>query len=190
MFAALVFLPESPVWLKTKHQHEKAAASAKWLHLSGFEMADTRQMDKLPKSSPTTSEDQKLFSKKIFFSRPILQPLGIGMALLTFQQFSGIDAIIFFTVEIFRNAGVILSEEISHHQCSHHFFIAGSSLNSHDATIIVGFVQVLSNFCSLFFVDRYGRKPLLIISGIIMAASTGVMGAAFYLNSIGNTCCG
>jgi facilitated trehalose transporter len=105
MFGALVFLPESPVWLKTKHQHEKAAASAKWLHLSGFEMAEARQMDKLPNAAPTTADDQKLFSKKIFFSRAIMLPLGIGVALLTFQQFSGIDAIIFFTVEIFRNAG-------------------------------------------------------------------------------------
>lgn len=97
----------------------------------------------------------------------MLLPLAIGLALLSIQQLSGIDAVIFFTVEIFRSAG--------------------SSLDGHLATIIVGAVQVLSNFSALFVVDRAGRKPLLITSGVIMSIAMASMGAAFHLNSIGNT---
>lgn len=44
-------------------------------------------------------------AKAKFFTRPVLMPLGIGLSLLVLQQISGIDAIIFFTVEIFHASG-------------------------------------------------------------------------------------
>lgn len=49
------------------------------------------------------------------------------------------------------------------------------------ATILVGFVQLVSNIATLFVVDKVGRKPLLIISAILMCLSMGSMGSAFYL---------
>lgn len=61
----------------------------------------------------------------------------------------------------------------------------GSSINEHLATIIVGLVQLVSNIASLFVVDRAGRKPLLIGSGVLMCISTAAMGTAFYLNNHG-----
>lgn len=60
--------------------------------------------------------------------------------------------------------------------------IAGSTINEHLATIIVGGVQLVSNIASLFVVDKAGRKPLLIASAIIMCLSMASMGTAFYLN--------
>lgn len=93
-------------------------------------------------------------------------PLAVGLTLLMIQQFSGIDAIIFFTVDIFRQSG--------------------SSIDGNLATIMVGLVQLASNILSLFVVDRAGRKPLLIISGVIMCLSTASMGSAFYLAEMGN----
>lgn len=45
--------------------------------------------------------------KSIYLTRPIVMPLIIGLSLLVLQQISGIDAIIFFTVEIFRESGNI-----------------------------------------------------------------------------------
>lgn len=59
-------------------------------------------------------------------------------------------------------------------------------MNGYLASIIVGLVQLLSNISSLFIVDRFGRKPLLISSGFIMSVSMGAMGYAFHLHDIGN----
>ena len=98
--------------------------------------------------------------------REIILPLLIGLTLLCFQELTGIDVIVFNTVEIFHNAG--------------------SSLDSHWATIIVGLVQVLSNIVSMFIVDRAGRKPLLILSGIIVSLSMASMGFAYHLQSEGD----
>ncbi len=57
-------------------------------------------------------------------SRWVLQPLLISSALMLFQQFSGINAVIFYTVSIFAEAA--------------------SSVERNTATIIVGAVQLVS----------------------------------------------
>ncbi|XP_053685630.1 facilitated trehalose transporter Tret1-2 homolog [Sabethes cyaneus] len=171
LFIAVICCPQSPVWLKTKKRYEKAHHSAKWLHLQGFTFDPNAQdIQKAAVNGAMTERKERPHSRKALCRRVVLMPLGIGLALLSIQQLSGIDAVIFFTVEIFRSAG--------------------SSLDGHLATIIVGTVQVLSNFSALFVVDRAGRKPLLIISGVIMSLAMASMGAAFHLNSIGNTCFG
>lgn len=62
----------------------------------------------------------------------------------------------------------------------HSLSLSGSSVNHHLATIIVGLVQLISNILALFVVDRSGRKPLLIISAIVMSISMAGMGLSFY----------
>lgn len=69
---------------------------------------------------------------------------------------------------------------ITDHSHRHRIF-AGSSVNHHLATIIVGSVQLFSNILALFVVDKSGRKPLLIISAVVMSISMAGMGTAFYL---------
>lgn len=59
--------------------------------------------------------------------------------------------------------------------------VVGSSVNDNLATILVGLVQLMSNILALFVVDKAGRKPLLIISAVIMSISMAGMGTAFYL---------
>lgn len=59
--------------------------------------------------------------------------------------------------------------------------VSGSSVNDHLATILVGLVQLISNILALCVVDKAGRKPLLIVSAIVMSISMAGMGTAFYL---------
>lgn len=61
------------------------------------------------------------------------------------------------------------------------FGLAGSSINEHLATILVGFVQLIGNIAALFVVDKAGRKPLLILSAVLMSLSMASMGTAFHL---------
>lgn len=157
LFFATCMMPKSPAWLKTKNRFDEAKQSCDWLHLSGFNLEQ--------KTNEPPLKD-KFISYKALLSRACLMPFGIVLGLLIIQQVSGIDAVVFFTVEIFR--------------------ASGSTLNSYYATIIVGAVQLLSNFSALFVVDKAGRKPLLILSGIIMSLSMCSMGVAFYLKDSGN----
>ena len=64
----------------------------------------------------------------------VLKPLGISLAIMFFQQFTGINAMVFYTVNIFKSAG--------------------STLDSHYSTIIIGFVQLIATACSGFLVRK------------------------------------
>lgn len=87
------------------------------------------------------------------------------MMLMFFQQFSGINAVIFFTVDIFK--------------------MAGSSLNPSYCSIIVGVVQVLMTFVAAILVERAGRKILLIQSSAVMGLCLMVLGIYFNFKDAG-----
>ena len=80
-----------------------------------------------------------------------------------FHNFStgGINAVIFFTVDIFK--------------------ASGSNIDPNLASIIVGSVQVVSVIISTLLVDRVGRKVLMFLSETGMALSLAALGAFFYL---------
>lgn len=105
------FLPESPVWLRSKNRLKEADSSSAWLKLQATTIPLSVNHSNISSIIPVNGNDnQKTInphSRKVLFTRPILLPLGIGLALMVLQQISGIDAIIFFTVEIFRASGNI-----------------------------------------------------------------------------------
>lgn len=77
----------------------------------------------------------------------------------------GVNAVIFYTNSIFESAG--------------------SSLDPSLATIIVGIIQSLATCSSIFFVDRAGRKILLLISSAVMCVSLVLLGVFFQLQDLG-----
>ena len=63
------------------------------------------------------------------------------------------------------------------------FLNAGLSYdNSLASSAIVSLTQVFGTGCSIFLVERVGRKPLLLASSSGMAISIGALGAFFYLD--------
>lgn len=82
-----------------------------------------------------------------------------------FQQFSGINAVIFYTVPIFKSAGSTMDPGLS--------------------AIVVGVVQVLMTFASAVLVERAGRKVLLIQSSAIMGLCLAVLGVYFRMKDGG-----
>lgn len=102
VFGMLLYtMPESPVWLRSKKRFKEAEQSIKWLKLSSHTCA----IGKAELEMTEKTIDEKVSKKSIYLTRPIVMPLIIGLSLLVLQQISGIDAIIFFTVEIFRESG-------------------------------------------------------------------------------------
>jgi len=172
----IIPLPESPVWLLSKGRTSDAQNALKWLHHRPspkdsipVELQQTSVYVITSETTQTTvssnNKSSSGFSRKELFRRPVLVPFALTFTLLIFQQVSGIGTIIFYTVSIFHSAG--------------------SQLDDHLATIIVGLVQLIFNFVSLFIVDWAGRKPLLIASGAIMCVALTALGTHFHLQKYG-----
>ncbi|XP_067003354.1 facilitated trehalose transporter Tret1-2 homolog isoform X2 [Anabrus simplex] len=176
--AALLFvllpLPESPSWLMGKGRTEEADKAMKWLHHPVRGPVDQIPMEERRTSVFTVASEQPPPEQlqqeksheakspmKALLRRPVLLPFCLSLFLMAFQQLSGIDAIVFYTVEIFKSSG--------------------SSTDEHLSTILVGLVQLVSNLLALFVVDRAGRRPLLLGSGFLMTLSMSALGAYFYL---------
>ncbi len=92
-----------------------------------------------------------------------VKPVAICLSLMVFEQFSGFNAIIFYTGGIFR--------------------AAGTSIDSNLSSIVVGVVQVIATVASSVLVDRAGRRILLLISQIVMSVSLLVLGTFFYFKN-------
>jgi SP family xylose:H+ symportor-like MFS transporter len=90
----------------------------------------------------------------------------IGIMLSVFQQFVGINVVLYYAGNIFRNMGA-------------------STDSSLLQTIIVGTVNLVFTVLAIVTVDKFGRKPLMIIGSIGMAVSMLALGLAFYTNNAG-----
>lgn len=86
----------------------------------------------------------------------------ISVGLLSFQQLSGINVVLFYSQSIFEKAG--------------------SSMDPAVATILVGIVQVLASCATPLVADRLGRKIILLFSAAGMAVGLGLLGLFFYLD--------
>jgi len=75
-----------------------------------------------------------------------IKALGHTCALVSFQQFTGINVVLFYLQNI--------------------FIAAGGSISTDIAPIIIGVVQILASAVTPVVVDRSGRRMLLVISGI------------------------
>lgn len=104
--------------------------------------------------------DNKQPSRSVFV-KELRLPLITGILLCVFQQFSGINAIIYYGPKIFTAAG----------------FDGDSALY---AQVVIGVVNVLFTVIAIWQSDRFGRKPLLVagLSGMILSLTT--VGTCFY----------
>lgn len=107
---------------------------------------------------------QQKIQPKELLKGSVLKPLGISLGIMFFQQFTGINAMVFYTVGIFQSAG--------------------SSIDGRYATIIVGIVQFVCTVASGFLVDRCGRRMLLLGSAGVVSLSLASMGTFFYMQHL------
>lgn len=156
LLVGVAFMPESPRWL-LENKSEKAARDVMKITYNPDAIdAEIKEMKEIASNSEST------FS---VIKSPWLRPtLIIGCIFAIFQQFIGINAVIFYAPTIFTKAG-----------------LGGSA--SIIGTVGIGVVNVLVTILALFIVDRVDRKKLLVIGNLGMIASLVIM--AMLIWSIG-----
>lgn len=113
-------------------------------------------------SSGSTGDESKVFVPWSVIRKPeVYKPFLITLGIMFFQQFSGISPVTFSMVEIFKLSQI--------------------QLNGFVASVIVNSVSFISTIIASLLSDRCGRKPLLIISGVLHVISLSVLGLTFYI---------
>jgi SP family xylose:H+ symportor-like MFS transporter len=150
----LMFVPETPRYLVMKGKEDKALKVLK--KISGENSAPAI-LKEIKDTLHETSIPWLSYGFLVIF---------IGILLSVFQQFVGINVVLYYAGNIFRNMG-------------------NSNDSSMIQTIIVGIVNLVFTVLAIFTVDRFGRKPLMIIGGVGMAISMLGLGFSFYFGKLG-----
>ncbi len=155
-FGFLFFVPESPRWLAMQGQSEKAVNV-----LARFEN-ETKARESLASILDSLKQENtknKLPLKELF--KPAMKfVLTIGIVIGILQQITGINAVFFYAPMIFEQTGI------------------GTDASFVNA-VIIGLTNLIFTIVAIIFVDRLGRKPLLIFGLIGIAVSMFILTASF-----------
>ena len=150
----LFFVPDTPRSLVLKSQPEKALDVL--IKVNGLEEGKKILAEI---QNTVVSHSGKLFSFGITV-------IVIGVLLSVFQQFVGINVVLYYAPEIFKSMGSGTDAALLQ-------------------TIIVGAVNLLFTVLAIMTVDKFGRKPLMIIGALGMAFAMFALGTTFFMESVG-----
>jgi sugar porter (SP) family MFS transporter len=154
-FILLRFVPESPRWLITKKNKVEEA-------LKIFTLINPGTADKIVQEiRQTHAEEQALNITDPLFSGRYKTPVMLAMLFAIFNQVSGINAIIYYSPRIFAMTGLG----------------ASSSLLS---TVGIGVVNFAFTLVAMNFIDRIGRRTLMLIGSFGLIGTLALVSWSFY----------
>lgn len=155
---SFIFMPESPVYLIKINKDKLARKSLKFLRGKFAEISN--EISDLKKDIEN-SDEEKAGLKDILTNKHYFKCLVACMILFLFQQLSGINAVIFYTVPIFA--------------------ASKSEIDPILSSIIVALIQVVVTILVIFIIDKQGRKSYLLHSSVVNCLSLATLGFSFHL---------
>jgi sugar porter (SP) family MFS transporter len=156
----MLFLPETPRYLVSRHLPERARAVLRRIRSEASVEGELHEIMAVEEQERQESRgwDELL--------QPWVRPmLLVGVGLAVFSQITGINTIIYFAPSTFQATG----------------FGASASIL---ATAGVGVVLVVGTILAILVIDRLGRRSMLLIAFAGMGASLALMGLAYLLPSL------
>jgi SP family xylose:H+ symportor-like MFS transporter len=158
--AMLLLVPRSPRWLVMKGKDKEALSVLSRIHGDDIAAKEFKEI----KQSVGNDSDA---SFKDAFRKGIFPIIIIGTVLSALQQFTGINAVLYYGADIFEKALGFGQEDVLAQQ------------------ILLAGVNFAFTFVAMFTVDKWGRKPLLIAGGIGMALGFGILGTSLMIDQVG-----
>lgn len=152
--ALLSTVPNSPRWLVDRGRIGEAAAVLERIHGRDEAPAQLAALRQRPVAAGRSGGLVELFSPRL--RRVVVIGLGLGF----FQQATGINAIFYYSPTIFGLAGAPRDAALGH-------------------AILVGLVNIAFTLLAMRWIDRFGRRPLLLAGSGVMALALASNGLAF-----------
>ncbi|MCX8666559.1 sugar porter family MFS transporter [Acetobacteraceae bacterium B3987] len=153
----VLILPHSPRWLMMRGDKERARKVLRILR-SDEEVAEAELADIHDRLSRSSDAGYGLFRSNPNFRRSVF----LGIVLQIMQQLSGINALLYYAPRVFEAA---------------HFGTNAAVW----ATTLVGLTNMVFTGVAIRYADRWGRRPLLLTSCIIVGVSLLGVGAVLAL---------
>jgi len=154
-FILALVIPESPRWLVKAERIEDGFNILRKIGGEEYAVAEIRDIE------ATVSGAQTHVSLKQQLTPRLLKILGLGIFIAMFQQWCGINVIFNYAEEIFRAAG---------------YDVSGMMFN----IVITGVVNLIFTFLAIRTVDKWGRRPLMLLGSAGLMVTYGILGTCYY----------
>jgi sugar porter (SP) family MFS transporter len=159
-FVTALLIPESPRWLVKRGRPSDAIAVLRRFGRAEPERECRDIEESLSAGAAAVGGTEHLFQRKY------LKPLLLVCMIAAFNQLDGINAVIYYTADIFRMAGADK---------------AGALMES----IIVGATNLVMTLVGMALIDRVGRKALLLVGSVTFVFSHGLAAWVFATHAQG-----
>ncbi|XP_055639013.1 facilitated trehalose transporter Tret1-like [Toxorhynchites rutilus septentrionalis] len=167
-FFLILIIPESPHWVLTftKRDRSEVRKIMAWVYRDKS-LAENQYCQLISTdSNASPSFAPKRFSLKSYFHPRVHRPLSTLVMLFLFQQLSGAYVLIFYALNVFSEIGGSQTK----------------SFNEYNALVLLGLIRFVMSILTSGFSRKYGRRPLLIVSGSLMGICATV--AALYIQFV------
>jgi SP family arabinose:H+ symporter-like MFS transporter len=151
---ALFFVPESPRFLAKKGQHQEA--------LKILQRINTPEKSEEVHREIVNALGQEKGKLSELFGKGLKRATTIGIVLAIFSQITGINAIMYYAPEILKSAGFGVSSALMQ-------------------TVLIGLINSIFTFVAIKYIDKLGRKKLLLWGVAGMALSLFMIGMIYEL---------